>query len=438
VRTLSHSIRELKGQIDAWIQARLWAQVVVGLLLGVVVGFALGPDAGWVAPETSGIVGKWLALPGNIFLGLISIVLIPLVVGSIIQGLNGPQSAGELRSTGLRFLVYVLVTTTAAAVLGISLANTVRPGDYLAVEAPAAPPEPRMGGEPATKISVPDALLKMLPANPAVAVQERDMLALVVLALIFGLACRAADPAKVEIILRFVEGLLAVSMTVVKWAMFLTPYAVFGLTAQLIARVGIGTVFGMAAYVLSVVAGLVGLLILYLVIVGTLGRRNPLRFLADTRDPLVLAFSTSSSAAVMPLSIETAVTKLEVPESTASLVIPLGATINMAGSALYQSVAIVFMAQVAGLELSISQQAAIVATLVASSIGAPGTPGVGIVILGNVAASFGIPATALPLVLGVDRILDMCRTAVNLAGDLVGCVVLSPRRTRRRPRGSGA
>jgi Na+/H+-dicarboxylate symporter len=431
--TLLHPIRHLGDQIEAWIRTRLWAQVVAGLVLGILVGYLLGPDVGWVTPETSERVGKWLALPGNLFLGLISMVLIPLVVGSIVQGLNGPQSAEELRSVGFRFLVYVLLTTTAAAALGIALANEVRPGDFLATEAAASSsaPAPEPLVVDAAEVSVPDAIVDMLPTNPVVAMQELDMLALVVLALIFGLACRASPHARVGILLDVVDGLVAVAMKVVKWAMFLTPFAVFGLTAQLIARVGIATLLGMAAYVLSVVAGLLGLLTLYLVIVSTLGRRNPFRFLASVADPLVLAFSTSSSAAVMPLSIDTAVKKLGVPESTASLVIPLGATVNMAGTALYQSVAIVFMAQVAGIELSLAQQTAIVVTLVASSIGAPGTPGVGIVILGNVAASFGVPATALPLVLGVDRILDMCRTAVNLAGDLVACVLLSPAGTRR-------
>ncbi len=436
VEKLAHPIRQLRDQIEAWLRTRLWAQVLAGLVLGIVVGYVLGPDVGWIPAETSEGVGRWLALPGNLFLGLISMVLIPLVVGSIIQGLNGPQSAEELRSVGLRFLVYVLVTTIAAAALGIALANSVRPGDYLSVAAdppsesrsPESITEDPAAVEDPTAVNVPDAILGMLPTNPALAVQERDMLALVVLSLIFGLACRAADRRRVEIVLDLVDGLLAVSMKIVKWAMFLTPYAVFGLTAQLIARVGIATVLGMAAYVLSVMVGLLGLLLLYLLIVTVVGGRNPVRFLAHVADPLILAFSTSSTAAVMPLSIDTAVKKLGVPESTASLVIPLGATVNMAGTALYQSVAIVFMAQVAGVELSLTQQAAIVVTLVASSIGAPGTPGVGVVILGNVAASFGIPSTALPLVLGVDRILDMCRTAVNLAGDLVACVLLSPRR----------
>jgi Na+/H+-dicarboxylate symporter len=402
----------------------------------MLVGYALGPDVGWVAAETAERVGKWLALPGNLFLGLIALVLIPLVVGSIIQGLNGPQSAAELRSVSFGFLVYVLLTTTAAATLGIVLVNTIRPGDSVAVEAPPAPMEapPREPARPdVAAAGAPDPVHGMPRTHLELALLGRAMLALVVLAVFFGLACRAAELRRVAIVLDLVDGVLALSVRAVRWAVFLTPYVVFGLTAQFVARMGIATAWGMAAYVATVIFGLLGLLALHLLAlsllsVATPGRRRPVRFLANVADPLILAFSTSSSAAVMPLSIDTAVKKLDVPEGTASLVIPLGATINMAGTALYQSVAIAFLAQVAGVELSIGQQVAIVVTLVASSIGAPGIPGVGVVILGTVAFGFGIPGTALPLVLGVDRILDMCRTAVNLVGDLVASVLLRPHR----------
>ncbi len=419
---------ELRGPLEAWIRTRLWAQVVAGLALGILAGYFLGPDLNWVERDTSESVARWLALPGNVFLGLISMVLIPLVIGSIVQGLTGSQSASELKTVGGRFLLYVLLTTTFAATLGIVLANRIEPGGMIQVDTSAkeAPPPP-----PAGDVNVPEALVSMLPTNPLVAFAELDMLAIVLFAVIFGLACRASDQRRVDVLLSWISGMVEVSMRVVKWAMFMTPWAVFGLMAQLIANVGIGTVLGMTAYVLTVLAGLLVLLGLYLLLVAVLGKRNPLRFFSDIRDPVILAFSTSSSTAVMPLSIDTAVKKLAVPESTASLVIPLGATINMAGTALYQSVAITLLAQVAGVELSVPQQIMMVVTLVASSIGAPGTPGVGIVILGNIAGDFGIPLTALPLVLGVDRVLDMARTAVNLTGDLTACVLLGGSRARR-------
>lgn len=434
------SLRGLRGQVDAWMRGRLWAQVLAGLALGVVVGYLLGPDPAWVSRETAQSLGAWLALPGNLFLGLISMVLVPLVIGSIVDGVTGPKSAGELKHIGARFLIYVVVTTTLAAALGIALANRFRPGDAIAAVSTSAsagvplpiPAESRdeaqlSNAQEEPLAAIPKALVNMLPTNPVVAFSDLDMLAIVVLALIFGLAARASRPERVSVVLRGIEGMLEISMRVVKWAMYLTPWAVFGLMAQLIANVGLSTLSGMTVYVSTVLLGLLGLLLLYVVLVALVARRSPFGFLRAVSDPVLLAFSTSSSAAVMPLSIDTAVQKLGVSESAASLVVPLGATINMAGTALYQSVAIVFLAQAAGLTLSLGQQVAIVVTLVASSIGAPGTPGVGIVILGNVAGGFGIPLTALPLVLGIDRILDMSRTAVNLTGDLTATVLFGNR-----------
>lgn len=180
---------------------------------------------------------------------------------------------------------------------------------------------------------------------------------------------------------------------------------------------------GLSAYVGTVLLGLVLLFALYLVIAMLLGGTGPLQFLRIAGGTLLLAFSTSSSSAIMPMTIHTA-RRLGVPEAVANLVVPLGATMNMAGTALYQSVAILFLAQLAGIDLSLVQIAVITATLVASSIGAPGTPGVSIAILISVATGFGIPTEGMVIILGVDRLLDMSRTTVNVTGDLVASLAL--------------
>jgi Na+/H+-dicarboxylate symporter len=215
-----------------------------------------------------------------------------------------------------------------------------------------------------------------------------------------------------------------VCMTVVRWAMLLAPVAVFGLLAQLTAKLGLDALLGMAVYVGTVLAGLLLLFMLYLVIIFLLARHSPLAFMRSVRDVLLLAFSTSSSAAVMPLSIKTAEEKLRVRPSVSQFVIPLGATINMNGTALYQGVAALFLAQVFGIEISIGGMAFIVLTAVGASIGAPATPGVGIVILSMVLGTAGIPAAGIALIMGVDRILDMSRTAINVAGDLVAAKLM--------------
>ena len=213
-------------------------------------------------------------------------------------------------------------------------------------------------------------------------------------------------------------------MTIVKGAMLLAPVAVFGLMAQLISRIGLEALLGMAIYVMTVLFGLFIIFIGFMVIIFLLKLYNPLVFIKNPRELLLLAFSTSSSAAVMPLTIKTAEDKLNVRPSIAEFVIPIGATINMNGTALYQGVATIFLAQVYGIELSASALMLLVVVAVGASIGSPATPGVGIVILAMVLGTVGIPASGIALLLGVDRILDMCRTAVNVAGDLVACLVM--------------
>lgn len=421
----------LSGQrfkLRVWITSRLWAQVVAGMVLGFGLGLLLGEGAGLVAPDTAEAIGLWLALPGRIFLALIAMVLVPLVFSSIVGGLAGAGSGDTLRRVGLWLAGFILATTAAAAVVGVMLAEWLRPGAALVglrqtgapaaavVEAPDAVAAP-------VSSTLPDLIVNVLPQNPTASIAQGDMLAVVVLALLVGVSVTQIDRSRADPFLRLMEALLSISMNIVKWAMFLAPLAVFGLMAQLVIRVGPETLTGISGYVGTVLLGLALLLLLYLALVGLMGGISPRRFFQVAGGNLLLAFSTSSSSAVMPVTIQTA-RRLGVPEGIANLVVPLGATMNMAGTALYQSVAILFMAQLAGVELSFAQIGVITATLVASSIGAPGTPGVSIAILLSVAASAGIPADGMVIILGVDRLLDMCRTVVNVAGDLVAAVCL--------------
>jgi Na+/H+-dicarboxylate symporter len=214
-------------------------------------------------------------------------------------------------------------------------------------------------------------------------------------------------------------------MTVVRWAMWLAPFAVFGLLAQLTTKIGLNALLGMAVYVGTVLLGLLLLMLGYLVLLFVFARQHPLAFLRSAREVLLLAFSTSSSAAVMPLSIKTVEDKMGVRPSVSQFVIPLGATINMNGTALYQGVAAIFLAQVFGIDISTGGMLLIIVTAVGASIGSPATPGVGIVILALVLDSVGIPTAGIALIMGVDRILDMSRTAINVCGDLTACVLMN-------------
>ena len=250
------------------------------------------------------------------------------------------------------------------------------------------------------------------------------MLQVVIFAVIFGIALVSMSPGTSRPMLELLGSLQEVCLTVVRWAMRLAPVAVFGLLAQLTMKIGLQALMSMAIYVGTVVLGLLLMLVVYLIGLWVLTRVRPTRFLASTREVLLLAFSTSSSAAVMPLSIKTAEEQLGVRPSISQFVIPLGATINMNGTALYQGVAAIFLAQAFGIEVGTAGLVLLVLTAVGASVGSPATPGVGIVILAMLLGSIGVPATGLALIMGVDRILDMSRTAINVAGDLVLCKLM--------------
>ncbi|MCP5402109.1 MAG: dicarboxylate/amino acid:cation symporter [Novosphingobium sp.] len=392
------------------------------MVLGVCVGVVLGPTAGLVPATTAKTLGAWLALPGKLFLGLIAIVLVPLVFSSIVGGLAGAPSNEAMKKIGLRLGIFIIATTAAAAGIGVSLAQFFKPGDGL--EKPVASPEPLPGNIEAFDFKMlPDLVVGVLPTNPAASVIEGDLLAVVILAVLAGVAATQIRPEKAAPFLGLLDSLMSISMTVVKWAMLLTPLAVFGLMAQLMMQIGVDSLLGLLTYVGTVLLGLALLLLIYLVLMQVLAGTSPKAFLRAAGQNLLLAFSTSSSSAVMPSTIQAA-RRLNVPEQVASLVVPVGATMNMAGTALYQSVAILFLAQMSGVDLGGAEILLLVGTLVASSIGAPGTPGVSIAILASVAAGFGIPAEGLVIILGVDRLLDMCRTVVNVTGDLTATALL--------------
>ena len=267
-------------------------------------------------------------------------------------------------------------------------------------------------------------IVSILPANPLGSMVETEMLQVVLFGLIVGAAVVGMAPERARPLLELMDSIQEVCMTVVKWCMKIAPIAVFGLLAQITAKVGIDVLGGLTIYMGTVLAGLVCLLAFYCLLVSTAGRYSPLSFLSKIRETQLLAFSTSSSAATMPYSLETAQEKLGVRKSVAQFLIPLGATVNMDGTALYQGVATVFLAQVFGVQLGMTELVLVVVTAVAASIGAPSTPGVGIVILAMVLQSVGIPEAGIALIIGVDRILDMSRTSVNVTGDLTACLLM--------------
>jgi len=420
------SLARLSSQLTGLVQGRLWAKVLVGMALGLSTGALLGPSAGLVEPTTGITIGNWLAFPGRLFLATIQMIVIPLVVASVIRGLAASENVEQLKKLGIRVTLFFAATTALASVIGLVVAGLINPGKSMTGLQPAQGSILTPGNTPTPPsiVDLPDAVLGLLPGNPLDAMVEGQMLQIVIFSVIFGIALVSMLPSQAKPMLDLLGSLQEVCMTVVRWAMRLAPLAVFGLMAQLTTKIGIGALLGMAIYVATVLLGLLILLVVYLVILRIVVKEQPLQFLRKSRDVLLLAFSTSSSATVMPLSIKTVEEQFGVRPSISQFVIPLGATINMNGTALYQSVATVFLAQVYGIELGWSSMALVVAMAVGASIGSPATPGVGIVILSMVLGTIGIPPSGIALIMGVDRILDMSRTAINVTGDMVTCALM--------------
>ena len=425
---INNPFNYLSKHLTRLVKGRLWLKVLIGMILGVATGMLIGPTTGWVNPDTATTAGNWLALPGQLFLTLIQMIVIPLIFASVVLGLTASESFEQLRKMGIGIVIYFIITTTIAIIIGIGVAKAINPGSYVdaqnlkivvqATTIPAQAPAPSLS-------ELPQKLVTLLPSNPLTSMVEGQMLQVVLFAMIMGAALVMMKPTQSKPLLDLMASLQEVCMTIVGWAMRLAPIAVFGLMAQLTTKIGLNAILGMGVYVATVLLGLIILLLIYLLIIYLVTRESPLYFLHHVRDVLLLAFSTSSSAAVMPLSIKNAEEKLKVHPSVSQFVIPLGATINMNGTALYQGVATIFLAQIFGIDLNMSALLLVIVTAVGASIGSPGTPGVGIIILAMVLETAGIPTAGVVLIMGVDRILDMSRTAINVCGDLVAARLMN-------------
>jgi proton glutamate symport protein len=393
---------------------------------GVALGLALSPSAFALVDEKIAFaVAPWIALSGNIFLALIKMIVIPLVMSSIILGITSAGSVEVLKSLGFKIGPYFIFTTIIAVTIGICITYLIHPGSYVSSDiiSQVATSSVQVA-KSAQDISVPDLIVGLIPVSAAKAELDGNILAFVVLSIFIGVALMNIDEEDARPLRDLAKSLQAFSMKVVDWAMKLAPYAVFGLLCNITIKIGFDAISSMFMYVLTVILGLLLLLCFYLLIVYFVGKVKPLDFLSKIREVQLMAFSTSSSAAVMPLSMKTAEKELNIPTTISKFVIPLGATVNMDGTALYQVCAAIFLTQLFGIDLTLVEVIILAFTTVGASIGAPSTPGVGIVILATILQGIGVPIEGIALILGVDRILDMCRTTINVTGDLTATIVM--------------
>lgn len=392
----------------------LTKKILIGMGLGIAVGLIFNLALpGWYEAASAYV----LAPLGKIFVNLIKMLVVPIVIVSLILGTAGIGDPKKLGRIGGKTILFFLLTTAIALVLALGAGMLFQPGagefqlDGANFEEKEAPP-------------VMETLIKIIPANPFGAMVQESMLQIIAFSIIIGYGLARLGE-KVSGVLRLIEQANEVLMYLVQAIMKFAPYGAFGLIAVAIGGQGMDAIMAMGKYMFAVLfVLLLHLVITYGSAISFLGKMNPIQFLKEFSPAMVVAFSTSSSSATLPISMKTAQNNLGVSKSVSSFVQPLGATINMDGTAIMQGVATIFIAQVYGIELGLGQLLTVILTATLASIGTAGVPGVGLIMLSMVLTSVGLPVEAIALVLGVDRLLDMCRTAVNITGDAACAIIV--------------
>lgn len=375
---------------------------------------------------------------GDIFIRLVKMVVVPLILASLILGAANLGDIRKLGTMGIKAFGFFMLTTAVAVSIGVLAANIFRPGDGLPEDKKTellqqfqkttdAKVESATSGPKESEFDkIVGLFVRMVPTNPIQALAEGDMLAIILFSLFTGLCLTMIPYEKAEIFIRTMEGLNEIVLKMVMLAMETAPYGVFALIVGVVADMGIDILLPLLKYGGVVVGALIfHIAITHFSFISFYLKLNPLRFLQAIKEALLLGFSTSSSSATLPISMNVAQANLGISNETTSFVLPLGATINMDGTALYQGVAAIFIAQVYGIELAFSEQLVMVLTATLASVGAAGVPGAGMITLAVVLGTAGIPLEGIALIFGLDRILDMFRTMVNITGDITCAAVMA-------------
>ena len=409
-------------------KSSLTTRIVIGMILGI----ALGSFLQWLMPNGTDLVfdlflfelsiqnflvNGVLEIIGQIFMASLRMLVVPLVFVSLVCGVCSLQDTTKLGRIGGKAIGLYLITTAIAISFAIFVAIVIGPGEGVGMTTNTS-----FSGREAPSLA--QVIIQMFPTNPFEAFAQGRMLQIIIFALLFGIAIALSGKAGERVASLF-EDLSEVIMRLVAILMNVAPYGVFALLATLFTTVSLETFGNLIIYFLVVLFVLVGhAVITYPVMLKLLTGLNPIIFLKKMRDAAIFAFSTASSNATIPVTLETATKKMGVKNSIASFTVPLGATINMDGTAIMQGVATVFIAQVFSQDLSLADYVTVVLTATLASIGTAGVPGVGLIMLAMVLEQVGLPVEGIALIIGVDRLLDMTRTAVNVTGDsMVGIIV---------------
>ncbi|QTN18548.1 dicarboxylate/amino acid:cation symporter [Brevundimonas sp. AJA228-03] len=397
----------------------------VGLGGGLWVNFALQPDADWLPIVIAGTIGQ-------IFLKLLFMMVIPLLFSALVVGVAEMGDLKSLGRAGIKTLLLTIVVSGIAVAIGLAMVNYFRPGDGVPPElaqqllAQGAAGATEIVDRASSGLQFDQFFLDLIPSNVFTAASENQILPVMIFALFFGIGLVMARSPATDELQRTIEGLLEVTMKLINLFIKLAPLAIACLMFKLAAVFGWDLLVRLAAYVgVAVGAMAIHMFVVYPLVVWIGGGMNPFRFFHGVRQPMVVAFSTASSNAALPVSLKAAEEELHLPRKIARFVLTVGATANQNGTALFEGVTVLFLAQFFQIELSITQQVVVMLVCILGGVGTAGVPAGSLPVVAMILVMVGVPAEGIGLILGVDRFLDMCRTTLNVTGDLVLATVVS-------------
>lgn len=401
-------------------KSSLLIQVLIALTLAIIIGGLSSPD--------SVILGipyiKLFGFLGQLFLNALTLLVVPLVGSSIVNGIGQMGKDQSFRRLGAKTFFFYILTTFLAVLTGLLMVNLIKPGTYMTAPAAGSSMTPLLSAAPQNHMEVlGQILLKLIPINVFEAASQGNMLGIIFFALLFGFALAKIESTASDHVMNVIKGIFYTLMRMTHFLMKAMPLGVFFLVTKAIAMRGLGSIESLLYFFVTVLLGLAAFMFIILPLFLRIMGLNPWRHLRAMAPALLTAFSTSSSAATLPITMDCVEKRAGVSNRICSFVVPLGTSINLSGSALYECIAVLFIAQVFGFEMSILHQAIIVILSLLTSMGVAGIPSGSLVAILIILNAMGFPAEGLALILPVDRILDMCRTTVNVFSD-ASCAVL--------------
>lgn len=405
------------------------------ILIALVGGAALGCTVNWLVSESilekslvEFVVNNITKPIGELFIHLLFLPIIPLVFASLALGVTRLGGGGNVGRVGIKTIGYFIITTIFAAAIGLVMVNIIRPGERLPEEQRASLRE-KYQNAPGEKVAKPmgiDTIVNIIPKNPLEAFMQKEMLAVIFTAILVGVALTKIDQARAAQMIGFLEGVNQITDFIIRLAMKVAPIGVFALIFTTTALFGYQLLIALGAFVATVLFGLfLQMVLVFPPLVAILGGMSPITFFRRARGTMITAFSTSSSSATLPTAMKCAEDDLNVPPAISRFVLPLSASMNHNGTALFEGVTVMFLCQVFGRDMAIQDQLLALVLCVVTATGMAGVPGGSLPLIGLILVQFGVPAGAIGIVFGVDRILDMCRTCVNVTGDLSTAVYVA-------------